>query len=86
MKTYETANFAILVKYFGIASEITNRKEELLPLENKTMDDLKQNILTKYPDLSKIDFKFALNKSLVSTNPSLNKGDVVALLPPYAGG
>ena len=76
----------INVLFFGNLAEIT----QVQTMQVDQVDNLQalQNTLnTKYPGLAEQPYKLAVNETLINAaNQSLNDGDEVAFLPPYAGG
>ncbi len=79
------------IKYFAWIKDITNFNEELLDSnEIKNLDNLKNYIIYKYPDLKKhLDqeiLRFAVNQEYVVENIELNKDDEIAVFPPVSGG
>ncbi len=75
----------IKVLFFGILEDITACKEMELT-EIATSNQLKEILNSKYPKLTESTFQLALNQSIITENTSLNNGDTIALLPPFAGG
>lgn len=78
----------ITLKYFGLIADITNTNEELFSLEKSdyTSQDLINQLYEKYSELQHISFAIAVNKSITTTEINLNNNDIIALLPPFAGG
>ncbi|TXI61730.1 MAG: MoaD/ThiS family protein [Flavobacterium sp.] len=78
----------ITLKYFGLIADITNTNEELFSLEKSdyTSQDLINQLYEKYSELQHISFVIAVNKSITTTEINLNNNDIIALLPPFAGG
>lgn len=78
----------ITLKYFGLIADITNTNEELFSLEKSdyTSQDLINQLYEKYSELQNISFVIAVNKSITTTEINLNNNDIIALLPPFAGG
>lgn len=78
----------ITLKYFGLIADITNTNEELLSLEKSdcTTNDLMKQLQEKYTVLKDVSFVIAVNKSITTTEINLNNNDIIALLPPFAGG
>lgn len=71
------------LKYFGMIAEALNKESEELETEVLIVSDL---IDYFKPLLKDVNFKVAVNQSLVDANHKLNNNDEVALLPPFAGG
>jgi molybdopterin synthase sulfur carrier subunit len=77
----------IIVKYFGAIAEQTKSKEEEFSFEEASLSDLLSDLALKY-GLNDLSFSVAVNQKMVQ-NPadySLKSNDVIALLPPFAGG
>ena len=79
------------IKYFAWIKDITNFNEELLDSnEIKNLDNLKNYIIYKYPDLKKHlnqeILRFAVNQEYIVENIELNKDDEIAVFPPVSGG
>lgn len=71
--------------YFGMIAEATGKQQELIePLDSVKI--LSEFIIKKYPKIAQINFKIAVNQSLVNSNISLKQHDEIAILPPFAGG
>ena len=73
------------VLLFGVLADVVGKSfiemEEAIDVET-----MRKNILSKYSLLNNHNFIIAVNKEKVETNISLNSGDEIALLPPFAGG
>lgn len=78
----------ITVKYFGIIADITQKKEETFFMEesSNTLKLLQSEIEIKYPKILVINYSIALNKKFLQNDILLKNGDIIALLPPFAGG
>jgi molybdopterin synthase sulfur carrier subunit len=77
----------ITIKYFGLLTDITQKNEEVLQLEEthtlmKCLDILYSN----YNNLSEHTFKVAVNQQIIDSDTSIQNNDIVALMPPFAGG
>ena len=75
----------IQVKLFGVLADVAGKAEVQLQNINDT-DSLKEKIVVDFPKLKKHSFVVAVYKKIANGNEMLNNGDVVALLPPFAGG
>ncbi len=76
---------SIQIKIFGQLAEITGNNE--LHLQNVSdTDSLRKKLVSDYSKLQHCSFVIAVDKKIVTENLPLNAGDVVALLPPFAGG
>lgn len=78
----------ITLKYFGLIADIANTNEELYSLEKSdfTTNDLIKELNKRYIGLQNISFAIAVNKSITTTAINLKNNDIIALLPPFAGG
>ena len=78
----------ITLKYFGIIADITQKKEEVFFIEEefKTLKLLQSKIEIKYPKILVINYAIAVNKKFLQNDILLKNNDVIALLPPFAGG
>ncbi|WP_366186972.1 MoaD/ThiS family protein [Flavobacterium ovatum] len=78
----------INTKYFGLIADITKKKEEQLQLEETLISvaSLKSIMENNYPDLRKTSYSVAVNQALVGVETNLKEQDVIAFLPPFAGG
>lgn len=79
---------AVTIKYFGLLVDVTQKKEEqfLLDVNKTTVADLKSKIETIYTDLQKANYSIAVNQSMSRLDVLLKDQDVIAFLPPFAGG
>ncbi len=77
----------IEVKYFGAVAEKTKCSFENVISTEISLQDLLQDLEEKY-QFESLSFSVAVNQKIVSkaTDYSLKTRDVVALLPPFAGG
>lgn len=76
------------MKYFGIIADIAQKKEEVFFLGNgdNTLKILQSKIEIKYPKILVVNYSLAINKLFAKCDIVLKSNDVVALLPPFAGG
>ncbi|RXM47051.1 MoaD/ThiS family protein [Flavobacterium sp. YO12] len=77
----------IEVKYFGAVAEKTKCEFEKLSFPEVSLQKLLQDLNEKY-EFEALTFSVAVNQKIVSktTDFTLQTSDVVALLPPFAGG
>ena len=76
---------SVQIKIFGQLAEIVGCSE----LQLEVVDDtnfVRTKMISDFPKLEKYPFVIAVNKIIVNKNQKINTGDVVALLPPFAGG
>jgi molybdopterin synthase sulfur carrier subunit len=78
----------INIKYFGLLVDITNKKEEQFFVEeNKaSLSFLKSKMETAYEELKNTNYTIAVNQSMSSLDYTIKDQDVIAFLPPFAGG
>ena len=78
----------IVVKYFGIIADITQKKEELFFIEDEfnSLKLLQSKLEIKYPKILVINYSIAVNKKFLQNDILLKNSDIIALLPPFAGG
>ena len=76
------------VKYFGVLADITKKKEEQLVLDdsNLTVNALKSKMESVYQELQRTSYSIAVNQKMSEMNVSVKDQDVIAFLPPFAGG
>ena len=76
------------IKYFGVLAEITKKKEEQLVLEgsNMTVNSLKLKMESAYQELQNNTYSIAINQAMAGTDTTIKDQDVIAFLPPFAGG
>lgn len=76
------------IKYFGALADITKSKEEQMVLDesNLTVNSLRLKIESMYQELQKNSYSIAVNQTIVGMDVPLRDQDVIAFLPPFAGG
>jgi molybdopterin synthase sulfur carrier subunit len=73
------------LKVYGRLTDIVGNKPiDLEGIENT--DQLRELLLSRYPDLAGIDFAMAVNSKIERGNHRLEQRDLVSLLPPFSGG
>jgi sulfur-carrier protein len=75
----------IKVLFFGSLEDVVGVKEKDFSDINAT-DSLFKILNKNYPKLNEKTFQVAVNQQIINTNTTLNDGDEIALLPPFAGG
>nr|WP_315183640.1 MoaD/ThiS family protein [uncultured Flavobacterium sp.] len=77
----------ILVKYFGAIAERTKSQGEEFSFSDLPLSDLLLVLEQKY-QLGQLSFSVAVNQKMVqdATDYRLKSNDIIALLPPFAGG
>jgi len=78
----------IKLKYFGQIAEIMNSQESIIKLNKNeySLFSIKYKLISEKPELKNIDFKLALNSSIVNEDIMLNNNDEISFFPPFAGG
>ncbi|MFC6266741.1 MoaD/ThiS family protein [Frigoriflavimonas asaccharolytica] len=78
----------ITAKYFGLIADFTKEIEEEFTIEKSdfSTEDLLNDLKQKYSELQETSFVIAVNKNITSENLNLKNNDIIALLPPFAGG
>jgi molybdopterin synthase sulfur carrier subunit len=77
----------VKLKTFGIARDILGGKEVLVEVEGTSVADLRQELETRYPQLTGLRSLFiAVNQSYAADTLELNESDEIALIPPVSGG
>jgi molybdopterin converting factor subunit 1 len=79
----------VKVLYFGQARDASGSGEEDFSLpERASLRSLLDGVGSKNPKLDRMSktIQVAINEEIAEGNPQLKDGDVVALLPPVAGG
>jgi len=73
------------VLFFGVLREVAGERQ--MEIENiKDTLMLQKHLESSFPKLSKYTYRLALNQEIIKGNPLLKDGDVVAVMPPFAGG
>lgn len=78
----------ITLKYFGLLVDITQKKEEVFSMEESkvSVSFLKSKMETAYGQLKNTNYSIAVNQSMSSLDYTIKDQDVIAFLPPFAGG
>lgn len=78
----------VTLKYFGMLAEITHCNEEQVELNANvnSLLGLKSTVEHRFPDFQKTAYSIALNQALCNGEVALQEDDVIAFLPPFAGG
>ncbi len=72
--------------FFGRLAEIVTDYNEIDLEEKSSAYNLKKELLEKYPPLKKYTYRIAVNEELINEDIRLQENDVVAFMPPFAGG
>jgi sulfur-carrier protein len=81
----EGSKMQVKVLFFGVLAEVTGAEIRHYK-EVNTTSDLLHRIQDDFPEIAHYDFRISVNSEIINTDPVLNDGDEVALLPPFAGG
>lgn len=73
---------------FGIATDLLNTSSLEIALQNNScVKDLKNTLLSIYPQLENIhSYAIAVNEEYASNETLLKENDVIAIIPPVSGG
>ena len=73
---------------FGIAKDILGRRELQLEVpDDTTVRDLKDRLLERYPEFSRlVSLAIAVNSEYSAEDVLLQERDEIALIPPVTGG
>ena len=78
----------ITLKYFGLLADITQLKEEQFTFEEETISvsTLKSKIESSYQNMQNTTYNIAVNQTMTDLQTKIKDQDVIAFLPPFAGG
>lgn len=78
----------VKILYFSSVKDKIGIQSEEVEFEGKTVADLKQFIVEKYPQLRENLEKvmFAVNEEYAKLTTNLKNGDTIAVIPPVSGG
>ena len=78
----------IQILFFGITTDLVGENAINLTVDlNTSIEDLKSNLIQKYPSLKNLnDFAIAVNEEYAENTLKLKNNDVVAIIPPVSGG
>ena len=78
----------ITLKYFGLLADITQFKEEQFTFDEETISvsELKSKIESSYPKMQNTAYNIAVNQTMSDLKTAIKDNDVIAFLPPFAGG
>jgi molybdopterin synthase sulfur carrier subunit len=78
----------ITLKYFGLLADITQLKEERFTFDQETISisALKSKIESSYKNMQNTTYTIAVNQTMSDLQAKIKDQDVVAFLPPFAGG
>jgi len=78
----------VRVLYFAVARELAGTREETIEVEGESIAAARRAIESLHPTLSATDtrLRVAKNEAFAEDVESIGEGDVLALIPPVAGG
>ena len=78
----------ITLKYFGLLVDITQKREEVFSMDETkvSVSFLKSKLETAYEGLKNANYSIAVNQAMSSLDYNIKDQDVIAFLPPFAGG
>ena len=78
----------ITLKYFGSLADIMQLKEEQLTFDQETISvsALKLKVESSYQNIQNTTYSIAINQVIVDLQTNIKDQDVIAFLPPFAGG
>ena len=77
----------IKCQFFGQLTDITNKKEYVIELqENALLSDLASALFLQFPLMKEIPLKYAIDEAFVQESHLLKSQEEVFIMPPFAGG
>ena len=77
----------VSVRLFARAREVVGARTVTRTVpEGTTIGALRQGLVSEWPELARLHFSFAANRSYASRETVLQDGDEVAFIPPVGGG
>jgi molybdopterin synthase sulfur carrier subunit len=75
----------VRILFFGILGEAAE-KQEIILNDIKDSETLQNQLKSLIPGLKDYTYRLAINQEFIDGNCTLKEGDVVAVMPPFAGG
>ncbi len=75
----------VKILFFGILSEAVGKQEMILN-DISDSETLQNHLVSLIPGLKDYTFRLAINQEFIDSNCTLKEGDIVAVMPPFAGG
>jgi len=75
----------VKILFFGILQEATGKQEMTINDINNS-ETLQNHLTSLIPGLKDYTFRLAINQEFIDSNCTLKEGDIVAVMPPFAGG
>ena len=80
-------NLTVTVLYFASLAEQAGIDEEILTTSHYYLNDIYSYLLDKYDfNLKKDELAVAVNHQIASWQTKVSNGDIIAFIPPVAGG
>ena len=73
------------IKYYGMLAEVSACDEEMIDFDGRSISDLLELLILKYPGLASKDIKVAQNNEIMDRDRKVTSCEI-ALLPPFSGG
>jgi molybdopterin synthase sulfur carrier subunit len=73
------------ILFFGILREAAG-KDEMILTDINDSETLQKHLTSLIPGLKDYTFRLAINQEFIDSNCTLMEGDIVAVMPPFAGG
>jgi molybdopterin synthase sulfur carrier subunit len=75
----------VKILFFGILQEAVGKQEMIINDINDS-ETLQNHLTSLIPGLKDYTFRLAINQEFIDSNCTLKEGDIVAAMPPFAGG
>ena len=75
----------VKVLFFGVLAEVSGTGIKHYH-DVRSISDLKLRIQDDFPEIVHYNFRISLNSELTDNDIELKSEDVIALMPPFAGG
>lgn len=75
----------VKILFFGILREAAGKQEMIINDINES-ESLQNHLVSLIPGLKDYTFRLAINQEFIDSNCTLKEGDIVAVMPPFAGG
>jgi len=75
----------VKILFFGILREAAGKQEMIINDINE-LETLQNHLTSLVPGLKDYTFRLAINHEFINSNCTLKDGDIVAVMPPFAGG
>jgi sulfur-carrier protein len=75
----------IKVLFFGVLAEVSGTSIKHYS-DVRSLNDLKIMIQDDFPEMVHYNYRISVNGQISNNDSSLEPGDEVALMPPFAGG